>query len=37
MALPYDNFNYKMWVKYCRKYFSPDQQELHRMIRYELY
>ena len=37
MALPYDNFNYKMWVKYCRKYFSPEQQELHRMIRYELY
>gem|GEM_PF-4484578 len=34
MALPYDNFNYKMWKKYCRKYFTPESEELYKAIRW---
>lgn len=35
IALPYDNFNYKMWKKYCGRYFTKDQEATYRMIRFD--
>jgi hypothetical protein len=34
LALPYDHFNYKTWLKYCRKFFTADQENMYTAIRW---